>query len=54
MATAKGKKAKAKKRGTPLTRGVPVSNDANTGSPGNSRRVAGHRNGDIESPLVLE
>ena len=54
MATAKGKKAKAKKRGTPLTRGIPVSNNANTGSPGNSRRVAGHRNSEIESPSLLE
>jgi hypothetical protein len=27
MATAKGKKAKAKKRGTPLTTGIPVSNN---------------------------
>ncbi|KAI2500728.1 hypothetical protein MHU86_13756 [Fragilaria crotonensis] len=54
MATAKGKKAKARKRGTPIVRGVLVANNANTGSPGNNRRVSGHRNGEIESPSVLE
>jgi hypothetical protein len=27
MATAKGKKAKAKKRGTPFTTGIPVTNN---------------------------
>lgn len=54
MATAKGKKAKARKRGTPIARGVLVTNNATTGSPGNNRRVSGHRNGEIESPSVLE